>query len=411
MSDPNTSPKFPQTDMPQIKTVLCAAIDPWSEPMGGQTAFARHLIQVFGPRLGVASTCIEALPEGRWLRRPFNGQEIQFFSFGCLQLPTGRKPLIPVRLQVYWKAKRHMSRLFESGVRNILLESPELLFAASSFQWDSVCYSFAGVNNALTVSRYRIARVFGPLFEDRMIAALHRISPEVLIAAADGDAISEMHERTHGRLNKFPIYSFPTRVDSREFYPQNKTECRDRVGLPQNATVLLSVGRLCWIKGWALLLDVVRLLSGSVPNLKMVFVGDGEDRGQIEAKASLLGVRDSILITGFLPQDQVRAYINAANVCLVASHREGWSVAMLEVMACGRPIVATSVSGATSLIHDGRNGYVLPTRDPACYAEAVVKALHLPFVADVSLPIADQFAVTNLARDLGALWRPLAPVS
>ncbi len=397
--------------MPQIKTVLCAASDPWSEPTGGQTTFAKHLIQAFGPRLAVASTCSEALPEGRWLSRHFDGHEIQFFSFGCFQLPTGPKPLVPVRLQVYWKAKRHMARLYESGVRNLLLESPELLFAASSFKWDSVCYSFAGVNNAVTNSRYRIARIFGPLFEDRMIAALHRIKPEVLIAAADEDAISEMHERTHGRLNHFPIHSFPTRVDTREFHPESKTESRGRLGLSQNATVLLSVGRLCWIKGWALLLDAVRHLGRSVPNLKMVFVGDGEDRGQIEAKASLLGIRDTILITGFLPQDQVCTYINAADVCLVASHREGWSVAMLEVMACGRPIVSTSVSGATSMIRQGENGWVLPTRDPACYAEAIVKALHLPSVADVSLPIADQFSVTNLARDLGAVWRPLAPVS
>jgi glycosyltransferase involved in cell wall biosynthesis len=397
--------------MPDIKTVLCASIDPWSEPTGGQTTFAKHLIQEFGPRLAVASTCTEALPEGRWLSRHFYGHEIQFFSFGRVQLPKRTRPLIPARLRVYWRAKRHMFRLYESGVRNLLLESPELLFAASSFKWDSVCYSFAGVSNAVTISRYRMARIFGPLFEDRMIAALHRIRPEVLIAAADEDAITEMHERTGGRLNQFPIYSFPTRVDTRKFYPENKSESRDRVGLPQNATVLLSVGRLCWIKGWVLLLDVVRLLSRSVPNLKMVFVGDGEDRGQIEAKALLLGIRDSILITGFLPHDQMHTFINAADVCLVASHQEGWSVAMLEVVACGRPMVSTSVSGATSLIRQGRNGWVLPTRDPACYAEAIVKALHLPSVADVSLPIADQFAVTNLARDLGALWRPLAPVS
>jgi glycosyltransferase involved in cell wall biosynthesis len=397
--------------MPDIKTVLCASIDPWSEPTGGQTTFNQHLIQVFGPRLAVASTCSEALPEGRWLSRPFNGHEIQFFSFGRLQLPEGRKPFIPARLRVYWRAKRHMSRFYASGVRNILLESPEMLFAASSFKWDSVCYSLDGVNNAITNSRYRMARFLGPLFEDRTVAALHRIRPEVLIAAADGDAISEMHERTDGRLNQFPIYSFPTRVDTRKFYPENKTESRDRVGLPQNATVLLCVGRLCWIKGWELLLDVVSLLSRSVPNITMVFVGDGEDRGQIEAKASLLGIRHSILITGFLPHDQVRAYINAADVCLVASHLEGWSVAMLEVVACGRPMVSTSVSGAASLIRQGRNGWVLPTRDPVCYAEAIVNALHLPSVADVSLPIADKFAVTNLARDLGALWRPLAPVS
>jgi glycosyltransferase involved in cell wall biosynthesis len=245
------------------------------------------LIQAFGPRLAVASICDDVLPEGQWINRPFDSHQIPFFSFGRLPLPKGRKPLIPARLQVYWRAKRHMSRLHASGVRNILLESPELLFAASPFKWESVCYSFAGVGNAVTNSRYRSARILGRFYEDRMIAALHHIRPNVLIAAADNDAIAQLHKRTDGRLNLFGVHSFPTRVDTRQFYPENKTETRDRMGLSHSATVLLSVGRLNWVKGWPLLLDVVRLLSGSVSNLKVVFAGDGEDRGEISQSIAL----------------------------------------------------------------------------------------------------------------------------
>jgi len=183
------------------------------------------------------------------------------------------------------------------------------------------------------------------------------------------------------------------------------------MGLPQNEAVLVAVGRLCWQKGWPLLLDVLCFLSKSVPNLKLVFVGDGEDRLQVEAKASSLGIREKILITGMLPQDQVRTYINAADVCVVASHHEGWSVAMLEVVACGKPIVSTSVSGATSIIRQGENGWVVPTRDPVSFAEAIINALQLQSVAEASTSIADRFSIANLARDLSALWKPLAMIS
>src|SRR5258705_5240509 len=210
-------------------------MDPWSQAAGGQATFAKQLIQVFGPRLAVAGMCNEAFPEGRWSDRCFDGHRIPFFSFGRLHAPRSSRPLIPARLQVYWRARRHMSRLYASGVRNILLESPELLFAASSFKWDSVCYSFAGVGNPVTNSRYRIARSLGPFFEHRMVAAFQRIGPKVLLAAADDQAISEWRKRTDDRLNQFPIYSFPTRVYTRTFYPESKTETRNRSTLPQDA--------------------------------------------------------------------------------------------------------------------------------------------------------------------------------
>lgn len=378
---------------------------------GGQSTFSRHLIHAFGPRLAVASVCDDALPEGQWINRPFGGHEIPFFSFGRLPLPQSSRPWVPARVRVYWRAKECMSRLHQSGVRNILLESPEVLLAAAPFSWGSVCYSFAGVGNFVTNSRYPMARVLGSLFEDRMIRALFRIRPDVLIAAADEDAIARMHKRMGGRLSPAAVHSFPTRVDTGTFYPEDKHESRNKAGLSQDATILVTVGRLNWIKGWPLLLEAVRLLTPSIANLMMIFVGDGEDRRAIEARASVLGIRERLLITGFIPQSQVRSYINAADACLVGSHEEGWSNAMLEVLACGKSMVSTSVSGAAMLVKNGKNGWILRTRDPAAYAQAIVDTLRLPSAADVSLAIADRFALTNLARDLGALWKPLAPTA
>jgi glycosyltransferase involved in cell wall biosynthesis len=164
---------------------------------------------------------------------------------------------------------------------------------------------------------------------------------------------------------------------------------------------------LCWVKGWDLLLDMVRLLSGSLPDVRLVFVGDGEDRAKLLERADRLGIGNRVIVTGFLPQERVRTFVNAADLCVVGSHHEGWSVAMLEMLACGKPMVATDVSGARDQIVEGGNGYIVDSRDPAVYAAAVQKALNLANASQVSLQIAMRFSVERLAAELRPLWTPL----
>jgi glycosyltransferase involved in cell wall biosynthesis len=120
-----------------------------------------------------------------------------------------------------------------------------------------------------------------------------------------------------------------------------------------------------------------------------------------------MGLERHIRITGFVPQSEVVKYINAADVCVVGSHREGWSVAMCEILACGKPVVSTDVSGARDMICEGKNGFVVADRDPENFARAVVQALSLPCAREVSLAAASSYAVSGLASDLSKLWEPL----
>ena len=148
---------------------------------------------------------------------------------------------------------------------------------------------------------------------------------------------------------------------------------------------------------------------GKQPDLELVFVGDGEDRPQVVALADALGVSDAVHITGYVDAGRVVDYLNAAHVCAVGSHMEGWSMAMLEMLACGKAIVSTDVSGARDMIRQGENGCVVDGRDPGEFADALLQALTLTDAGRVSLEMARKFSVQTLARDLGALWPPLAP--
>lgn len=139
----------------------------------------------------------------------------------------------------------------------------------------------------------------------------------------------------------------------------------------------------------------------------MIFVGDGEDRFKLSKMASDLDLLNDIRITGFVPHNLVVRYMNAADVCLVASHREGWSLAMCEMLACGKAIVSTDVSGARDMVHDGHNGFVVGNRNPIDYADAIFNTLKLEGAGEYSRQLSNVYSVKNLAKDLTRIWKAL----
>ena len=109
---------------------------------------------------------------------------------------------------------------------------------------------------------------------------------------------------------------------------------------------------------------------------------------KLSNKAQRLGIAESIQITGFIPHAEVNIYLNAADLCVVASHREGWSLAMLEILACGKPLVSTDVSGAKDMIYQGENGFIVEERNPRLFADAILKTLELKNAGKISKEIA-----------------------
>lgn len=302
-------------------------------------------------------------------------------------------------------AARHMARVHASGVPAIFIDDPELLIAAANYRWANACYNVAGIFNPAELSRYPGSRIFSRLCERAIAGAIGKLDPEIILAAGDVTLVERLR-RVRGLAGR-RIETLHTRVDLDSFYPASRVSAREACGLPLDAVVLAAVGRLCWIKGWDLLLRALAVLKSNYPGIALVFVGDGEDRAKLLAQARDLGVAENIRITGFVPQAKVRDFLNAADACVVGSYSEGWSVAMLEELACGKTMVSTAVSGSRDMISDGRNGFVVEGRDPLRYASAIRRALDLSGAARVSRDIASRYAVDGLAADLRARWSAL----
>lgn len=124
---------------------------------------------------------------------------------------------------------------------------------------------------------------------------------------------------------------------------------------------LLIVGRMEGdrYKGHEDLLAALALLAPAHPGLRLVVVGEGNDRGRLEARADELGVADRVVFTGFVDAATLSAIYHRASVFVMPSDGEGFGLVYLEAMRAARPCVALAGSAAAEIIVDGKTGRLI----------------------------------------------------
>ena len=138
--------------------------------------------------------------------------------------------------------------------------------------------------------------------------------------------------------------------------------------------VLVTIGRLSKEKGHLDFLDALDRLAGETLPCQTVIVGDGPERERIEKfLTSHPRVAESVRLAGF--QRNVRPYLTAANVFVLPSRSEGSPNALLEAMAAGLPVVATTAGGIIELVSDPESAYLSPAQDPSALSKSIERAL------------------------------------
>lgn len=174
----------------------------------------------------------------------------------------------------------------------------------------------------------------------------------------------------------------PNGVDPRMFYPQDRQRCRQALGLPIDAHILVTVAHLGHRKGHV---EVIRALAGLPEDVVLVIVGGPAQGGtaeELEAVASECGVNERLLLPGRQPYEKVPLFLNAADAGVLASYREGCPNAVLETLACGRPVVATDVGAVRDILPQPDAGRIVPRGDVAALRNALVDVLGRDWVPD-----------------------------
>lgn len=215
------------------------------------------------------------------------------------------------------------------------------------------------------------SRVIG---EEQVVAEADR-----LIASTPDEAaqLVQWYDADPGK-----VLTIPPGVDLDRFRPM--PGARSRLRIPEDALVLLFVGRIQPLKAPDLLLRAAAHLIAYDPSVRLKLVvyvvgapsGSGlAEPSSLLALANTLGIADRVRFLAPMPPDDLADYYRAADVAVVPSHNESFGLVALEAQACGTPVVAARVGGLVTAVADGRSGLLVDGHRAPDYADAITKVL------------------------------------
>lgn len=232
---------------------------------------------------------------------------------------------------------------------------------------------------------------------DRWLQDFMRRCQHIIIPS---ESMREILVNEYGLKNNFTV--IPTGIDLEAYRTASGKKIRKRRNWG-NDTVMVSVGRLAPEKNWPLLLQATALVLKDFPKFRLVLIGDGQDRNNLEGLAKELGIRRRVTFTGALSFSETPSYMKAANLFGFASITETQGLATLEAMAAGLPAIAVDASGTRDILKHGRQGYLVENNAEAL-AAGIKKLLSNPDrmqkFAQAAYKKAQSFNIERLTKKL-----------
>ncbi len=164
----------------------------------------------------------------------------------------------------------------------------------------------------------------------------------------------------------------PNGVDTSQFVAAlERSEAREALALSPRDVSIGLVGRLTVQKGQEVLLRAAPRVLAALPAARFLMVGDGEDRGRLEALATRLDLANRVRFLG--TRRDVPLLMRALDIFVLPSHWEGMPISLLEAMAAGLPVVASNVTGSREAVVDAETGLLVPPGDAGALAEAIIR--------------------------------------
>ncbi|MGC9962296.1 MAG: glycosyltransferase [Acidimicrobiales bacterium] len=211
----------------------------------------------------------------------------------------------------------------------------------------------------------------------------------------------------------------PLGVDQAFFSPGDRRMAQRALGLDDlSGPLLLFVGRIQPLKGADVAVRALAAVrSGGVDDARLVIIGGpsgphgDEELGALSTLVSQLGLDERVLFTPPQRHELLSTYYRAADCCLVPSRSESFGLVALEASACGIPVVAAAVGGLTTLVEDGRNGFLVESGDVDGFATRVVEIVGDPMLqgdlGSAGAAMARRYTWATAASQLRSLYGQL----
>ncbi|MCX8191321.1 MAG: glycosyltransferase family 4 protein [Nitrososphaerales archaeon] len=191
--------------------------------------------------------------------------------------------------------------------------------------------------------------------------------------------VSEYMKNEVVRLYNLPldkVHVISNGIDIKTFdVVVNRDAVRARLGISPDERIILAVGRLTWQKGFDDLIKAFSKVLTIHPNSRLVIVGDGYMRGELEKLAWDLGVGKKVIFTGFINDQELIEIFKSSDVLVVSSRYEPFGIVALEGMVNGLPVVVTNVGGLAEIVEHESDGVWVYPNNPDSIAWGIDRVL------------------------------------
>ena len=179
----------------------------------------------------------------------------------------------------------------------------------------------------------------------------------------------------------------PNGVDPEVFpppSPKQLEELQNKLLIPEGQRVVFALGRIVLKKGFDTLIQALLYVKEKCPQTTVIIGGDGSDLVRLKALAEEQGVSDIIRFTGTINRLEVPIYFYLCDLFVLPAvvdpkgNMDGCPIVILEAMACGKPVVASAISGIPIIVQNGKTGFLVEEKNPEVLASAIVSLLENP---------------------------------
>ncbi len=290
-------------------------------------------------------------------------EEIEKENFQCFKIPVALKP--PSAGRDYLRVMRCYRILF-----SFLREDDFQIVHTNGYFADiigiplskllripsiSTCHGF--ISNDRNLRIYNKLDVLGLRFANEIIAVSEEIREELIKAG----------------ISKGRVIVIQNAVDwnmSDRIFLENRRKTRKLYDIGGEEILIGYVGRLSEEKGLRYLIEAVSELKKFGLEVRIVIIGEGPGRSEIERWVMERGISNSVIFAGF--QRDIKKWLPSIDIFVLPSLTEGTPIALLEAMAAGLPVVASAVGGIPEVVNSGKNGILIPPANPGELVNALL---------------------------------------
>jgi glycosyltransferase involved in cell wall biosynthesis len=363
-----------------VKVRVFHQTDPAGTIPGGIDTFIRGIIKAAPHDIEISvvglTTNPEARPVGHWSSCELGDRKVPFFPVGRYRNPRGRS-FVPLSVQLTAGIARYY-RVCSSAcdVLEFHRVEPAIVFLRDHRPKNAFVHQNMADAIQSNHSDLRWKRL--PWLFFWIEGVVLRTMDSVFGVRAD--AIEAYRSKYPDMADRF--HFIPTWMNPDEFFPlpdvarqQLRAQISNQFGLRAGERFVISVGRLDSQKDPLLLVDGFASVARVWPDVRLIIVGDGVLRGQIEARIAHHQLADRIILAGLRTSGEVAKLLQVADCFVLTSAYEGMPMSVLEALGSGLPVVTTRVGEVERVVRPGINGEILSERTPESLRKSLERCL------------------------------------